>query len=109
MVNAKVDGVDAFITSDLFSPHPTKSGYYCLYGRADDQIMHATGEKVNRFLTSILVLMALRQTNPGPLGISIHFQNVIVSTKYLQRRYSTKIRSSRHQLCLDAENFRRAF
>lgn len=54
LVNAKVDGLDAFITSDLLSPHPTRPGYYCVYGRADDQIMHATGEKVMIFAKSNL-------------------------------------------------------
>ncbi|KAJ3481757.1 hypothetical protein NLI96_g7439 [Meripilus lineatus] len=49
--NTKVDGVDAFATNDLIMPHPTKPGYWKIVGRADDQIMHNTGEK----------------TNPGPL------------------------------------------
>ncbi|KAF9556700.1 acetyl-CoA synthetase-like protein [Agrocybe pediades] len=45
------DGVDAFSTFDLFVPHPERPGYWRVYGRTDDQIMHSTGEK----------------TNPGPL------------------------------------------
>ncbi|CAL1699337.1 unnamed protein product [Somion occarium] len=49
--NTTVDGVDAYATNDLLSPHPTKPGYWKIFGRADDQIMHNTGEK----------------TNPGPL------------------------------------------
>ncbi|KAI5119742.1 hypothetical protein M0805_008672 [Coniferiporia weirii] len=49
--NTKVDGKDAYATSDLLTPHPTKPGYWKVYGRADDQLMHSTGEK----------------TNPGPL------------------------------------------
>ncbi|KZT73708.1 acetyl-CoA synthetase-like protein [Daedalea quercina L-15889] len=51
MINTKVDGVDAYATSDLVAPHPTKKGLYKIVGRTDDQIMHSTGEK----------------TNPGPL------------------------------------------
>ncbi|TFY65192.1 hypothetical protein EVJ58_g2123 [Rhodofomes roseus] len=47
-----VDGVDAYATSDLLVPHPTKKGFWKIFGRTDDQIMHSTGEK----------------TNPGPLG-----------------------------------------
>ncbi|EIW80018.1 acetyl-CoA synthetase-like protein [Coniophora puteana RWD-64-598 SS2] len=45
------DGVKAYATSDLLSPHPTRKGYWRVFGRTDDQIMHSTGEK----------------TNPGPL------------------------------------------
>ncbi|KAF9803968.1 hypothetical protein IEO21_09506 [Rhodonia placenta] len=51
VVNTKVDGVDGYATSDLFVEHPTKSGYWKVIGRVDDQIIHSTGEK----------------TNPGPL------------------------------------------
>ena len=50
--NTKIDGIDAFATSDLLTPHPTKQGFWKVIGRTDDQIMHSTGEK----------------TNPGPLG-----------------------------------------
>ncbi|CAL1699334.1 unnamed protein product [Somion occarium] len=49
--NTVIDGIDAYATSDLLTPHPTKPGFWKVYGRADDQIMHNTGEK----------------TNPGPL------------------------------------------
>ena len=41
-----VDGVGAYATSDLLESHPTMPGYYKVYGRVDDQIMHSTGEKV---------------------------------------------------------------
>ncbi|PCH42383.1 acetyl-CoA synthetase-like protein [Wolfiporia cocos MD-104 SS10] len=51
VLNTKIDGVDGYDTSDLLQPHPTKPGHYKILGRADDQIMHSTGEK----------------TNPGPL------------------------------------------
>ncbi|KAH7912698.1 hypothetical protein BJ138DRAFT_1083028 [Hygrophoropsis aurantiaca] len=47
VINTKVDGIDAYATSDLVVPHPTKEGYWKIYGRADDQIMHNTGEKTN--------------------------------------------------------------
>ena len=47
--------MDAYATSDLLVPHPTKPDLWKIYGRKDDQIMLSTGEK----------------TNPGPLGITI--------------------------------------
>ncbi|PCH34918.1 NAD(P)-binding protein [Wolfiporia cocos MD-104 SS10] len=46
VLNTKIDGTDAYATSDLMIPHPTKLGYWKIYGRTDDQIMHSTGEKV---------------------------------------------------------------
>lgn len=46
VLNTKIDGRDAYASSDLFTPHPTKPGYWRVYGRTDDQIMHNTGEKV---------------------------------------------------------------
>ncbi|EGN97840.1 hypothetical protein SERLA73DRAFT_109083 [Serpula lacrymans var. lacrymans S7.3] len=49
--NIKRGEADAYYTSDLLTPHPTLPGYWKVYGRADDQIMHSTAEK----------------TNPGPL------------------------------------------
>ncbi|KAJ7185924.1 hypothetical protein C8R46DRAFT_388493 [Mycena filopes] len=51
VLNTKIRGVDAYATSDLLAPHPVKPGYWKIYGRTDDQIIHNTGEK----------------TNPGPL------------------------------------------
>ncbi|KAK0196977.1 hypothetical protein F5146DRAFT_1153799, partial [Armillaria mellea] len=51
VLNTKVNDVDAYATSDLFIPHPTKPGFWKIFGRTDDQIIHNTGEK----------------TNPGPL------------------------------------------
>ncbi|KAH9840963.1 uncharacterized protein C8Q71DRAFT_854811 [Rhodofomes roseus] len=51
VINTKVDGVDAYASSDLFTEHPSKPDYWKVYGRSDDQIIHSTGEK----------------TNPGPL------------------------------------------
>ncbi|KAJ7842962.1 hypothetical protein B0H14DRAFT_2779739 [Mycena olivaceomarginata] len=51
VLNSKVGGIDSYATSDLMTEHPTKPGYWKIFGRTDDQIMHNTGEK----------------TNPGPL------------------------------------------
>ncbi|KAI5116179.1 hypothetical protein M0805_002877 [Coniferiporia weirii] len=51
VINTMVNGREAYETSDLLSPHPTKKGYWKVASRTDDQIMHSTGEK----------------TNPGPL------------------------------------------
>ncbi|KAH8110853.1 acetyl-CoA synthetase-like protein [Phellopilus nigrolimitatus] len=52
VINTQINGRDGYATSDLLSPHPTAEGYWKVVGRADDQIMHSTGEK----------------TNPGPLA-----------------------------------------
>ncbi len=49
-MNHSVSGVGAYDTSDVLSPHPTKPGYWKVYGRADDQIMHSNGEKVSEYL-----------------------------------------------------------
>ncbi|EIN09240.1 acetyl-CoA synthetase-like protein [Punctularia strigosozonata HHB-11173 SS5] len=51
ITNTKVNDVDAYATGDLLERHPTKPDLWKIFGRADDQIMHSTGEK----------------TNPGPL------------------------------------------
>ncbi|KAJ7046114.1 hypothetical protein C8F04DRAFT_1322704 [Mycena alexandri] len=51
VLNMQVGGIPSYATSDLILPHPTKPGYWKIFGRTDDQIMHNTGEK----------------TNPGPL------------------------------------------
>ncbi|KAK0480581.1 hypothetical protein IW261DRAFT_1473414 [Armillaria novae-zelandiae] len=47
VINTKINGVDAYATSDLLMPHPTKPGFWKIFGRSDDQIMHNTGEKTN--------------------------------------------------------------
>ena len=44
--NTTINGEDAYDTFDLLAAHPTKPGYWKIVGRADDQIMHNTGEKV---------------------------------------------------------------
>lgn len=38
---------DAYTTSDLVLPHPTKAGLWRLVGRTDEQIILSNGEKVN--------------------------------------------------------------
>ncbi|KAH8111803.1 acetyl-CoA synthetase-like protein [Phellopilus nigrolimitatus] len=48
VINNQVNGRDAFATSDLVTPHPTKPGYYRLVGRVDDQIMHSTESMLNQ-------------------------------------------------------------
>ncbi len=45
--NTEIDGERGYSTGDLVIPHPTKPGYYKIFGRLDDQIMHSTGEKVH--------------------------------------------------------------
>lgn len=44
--NKEVDGVPAFDTNDLMKRHPKNPEIYRVVGRADDQIMLSTGEKV---------------------------------------------------------------
>ena len=52
VINTMVDGVGAYATNDLLAPHPTLPGYYKVFGRADDQIIHNTGEKVREKCSS---------------------------------------------------------
>ncbi|TFK37077.1 hypothetical protein BDQ12DRAFT_608601 [Crucibulum laeve] len=40
-------GASAYDTNDLLIQHPTNATLWKIYGRADDQIMHSTGEKTN--------------------------------------------------------------
>ncbi|KAK0184796.1 NRPS-like enzyme [Armillaria mellea] len=49
--NTEIDGVRALDTRDLVQLHPSNRKLFKVYGRADDQITHSTGEK----------------TNPGPI------------------------------------------
>lgn len=61
------------MTSDLLTEHSDKPGYWKIYGRADDQIMHNTGEKVrscSSYLLAKVEFSYVFQTNPGPLGRS---------------------------------------
>lgn len=51
--NTRVDGTDAYATGDLLTPHPTKPGYWKVFGRADDQIILSNGEKVSVFLPAM--------------------------------------------------------
>ncbi|GJJ05921.1 putative NRPS-like protein biosynthetic cluster [Clathrus columnatus] len=70
-----VDGVLAFNTNDLVQRHPDNQTLYRIIGRADDQIMLSTGEKVG-------VLCHIPETNPGPLEDIIkrnpHIHDVIM-------------------------------
>jgi non-ribosomal peptide synthetase component E (peptide arylation enzyme) len=47
VVNTKWNVVDAYSTGDILVPHPSKEGYWKIFGRVDDQIMLSTGEKVS--------------------------------------------------------------
>lgn len=51
--NTNIEGVDAYATGDLLTPHPEKPGFWKIFGRSDDQIMHSTGEKVTLFIERI--------------------------------------------------------
>ncbi|KAF6752758.1 hypothetical protein DFP72DRAFT_1069941 [Ephemerocybe angulata] len=46
-LNADLDGERVYDTKDLLVCHPTERGLWKIHGRADDQIMHSTGEKTN--------------------------------------------------------------
>lgn len=39
VINTVVDGVPGYDTNDVLAPHPTKPGFFKVYGRADDQII----------------------------------------------------------------------
>lgn len=47
VLDTEIDGVKAFDTKDLVQLHPSNRSLFKVYGRADDQIMHSTGEKTN--------------------------------------------------------------
>ncbi|KAJ7191755.1 hypothetical protein B0H12DRAFT_1039746 [Mycena haematopus] len=64
VLNTHVGGIPSYATSDLMEPHPTKPGYWKIFGRTDDQIMHSTGEK----------------TNPGPLENLLNQDPHVVSS-----------------------------
>lgn len=55
-INTRVDGNDAYATSDLLQQHPTKKHLYKIYGRVDDQIMLSTGEKVSQFTSALAAI-----------------------------------------------------
>ena len=46
--NSVIDGRPAYSTSDLLQQHPTKHHLFRVFGRADDQLMLSTGEKVSK-------------------------------------------------------------
>ncbi|KAJ7912191.1 hypothetical protein B0H13DRAFT_2008004 [Mycena leptocephala] len=47
VLNIEIRGIRGYATSDLLEPHPTKAGYWKIFGRKDEQIIHSTGEKTN--------------------------------------------------------------
>ncbi|KAK0200586.1 NRPS-like enzyme [Desarmillaria ectypa] len=51
VLDMEIDGARALDANDLVQLHPSNRKLFKVYGRADDQIMHGTGEK----------------TNPGPI------------------------------------------
>lgn len=53
-----MDGKRGYATSDLIVPHPTKASLWRVFGRADDQIMLSTGEKVRANLMKLPSLHA---------------------------------------------------
>ncbi|KAH9841056.1 uncharacterized protein C8Q71DRAFT_436612 [Rhodofomes roseus] len=76
VINTKIGGVDAYASSDMMIPHPTKQGYWKVFGRTDDQIMHNTGEK----------------TNPGPLENMLNQDpHVLASVMFGRGRFQAGI------------------
>lgn len=76
VINTQIDGVDAYATSDLLVPHPTKPGLWKVYGRKDDQIMLSTGEK----------------TNPGPLeGILAQDPHILSAVMFGRGRFQNGV------------------
>ncbi|THH28009.1 hypothetical protein EUX98_g6169 [Antrodiella citrinella] len=76
VLNTTVDGIGAYATSDLLEPHPSKSGYWRVFGRSDDQIMHSNGEK----------------TNPGPLeGILNQDPHIHTSVMFGRGRFNAGV------------------
>ncbi|KAI0272871.1 acetyl-CoA synthetase-like protein [Russula aff. rugulosa BPL654] len=76
VINTQIDGVDAYATSDLLVPHPTRPGLWKIYGRKDDQIMLSTGEK----------------TNPGPLeGILTQDPHILSAVMFGRGRFQNGV------------------
>lgn len=46
----KIGDRDAYATTDLVVPHPTKRGLWKIIGRADEQIVLSNGEKVYDYI-----------------------------------------------------------
>ncbi|KAF9650627.1 acetyl-CoA synthetase-like protein [Thelephora ganbajun] len=68
--NTKIGDADGYSSSDLVIPHPSLPGYWKVFGRADDQLMHNTGEKVQSILNGdphvkSAVMFGRGRFNPG--------------------------------------------
>lgn len=63
--NTEEDGRPAYATCDLLQEHPMDRNRFKVYGRADDQIILSTGEKVN---VALRVLSADVLIHPSWLG-----------------------------------------
>jgi hypothetical protein len=55
--NTRWGDKNAFATGDLLVPHPTKTGFWKVFGRVDDQLVLSNGEKVNRTFVEDPVLV----------------------------------------------------
>lgn len=71
VTNTTIDGVPAYATSDLLMPHPTIPGLYKIHGRADDQIMLSTGEKVSFPYLFLAPRVSSGRTSPAPYTITL--------------------------------------
>ncbi|KAF5351553.1 hypothetical protein D9758_007244 [Tetrapyrgos nigripes] len=68
VLDTVIDGQPAFDTKDLLVRHPTNPSLFKIYGRADDQIMHSTGEKTNPLPIESLLLRDERITHAIMFG-----------------------------------------
>ncbi|KAF5361117.1 hypothetical protein D9758_009087 [Tetrapyrgos nigripes] len=76
IINAEIDGQPALDMNDLVILHPDNPKLFQVYGRADDQIMHSTGEK----------------TNPGPLEKIVNNDpNVQASIMFGRTRFNAGV------------------
>ncbi|KAJ8093219.1 putative NRPS-like protein biosynthetic cluster [Marasmius tenuissimus] len=83
--NIEVDGVRAYATSDLFTPHPTKPGHWKIHGRVDDQINHSTEEKTNPVPLESLLGQDSRVTSAIMFGQGQFHAGVLVEPKPVYR------------------------
>jgi hypothetical protein len=55
ILNANIHDQECFATNDLLQPHPSVPGLWKVYGRANSQILLATGKKVTKILVFLRI------------------------------------------------------
>ncbi|KAF5351581.1 hypothetical protein D9758_007201 [Tetrapyrgos nigripes] len=79
ILNTVIDGVPALDTFDLVERHPQDPRLFQIYGRADDQIIHSTGEKTNPVPIEAILEKDPHITNVIMFGRSKFHAGVIIS------------------------------